>query len=389
MRVRGPLSGEAAGEALRLAVVALVTWYRREGRALPWRSDPAPYRVWVSEVMLQQTQVATVRPYFDRFLCRFPTVTALAAASEDAVLQVWQGLGYYTRARALHAASRRLVAERGGELPRTVAELRRLPGIGPYTAGAIASIAFGAREPVVDGNVARVLTRWFALGGDPRRQPLQAQIWSIAERLVGHEDPGDVNQALMELGAILCTPRSPVCAACPIAAHCHAHRLRAEVRYPELAPRPRPQALTMAAGVAWRSGRVLVVRAPEGSRWWSGLWHFPVSEVAERERPVAVAAAAVGRALGRDVPDGAPMMRLCHAVTRYRIELLVFSLRLEKKEGARRCREGCAWRRPAELEGLAMPAPHRRVARAIGLAPPAERGGSCAHPRRRLRISGA
>ena len=192
---------------------ALLGWYDRERRDLPWRRTRDPYAVWVSEVMLQQTRVATVVDYYTRFMHRFPSLQALAEAAEDDVLKIWQGLGYYRRARALLAGARAVVAKHAGRLPAEPARLRELPGVGPYTAGAIASIAFGVREPVVDGNVTRVLCRLYALAGDPERAPLPQRIRRLASELVPAKRPGDFNQALMELGATLCTPRAPDCSA--------------------------------------------------------------------------------------------------------------------------------------------------------------------------------
>lgn len=213
----------------------LAAWYARHRRTLPWRADagaagdgaspvlhPDPYAVWISEVMLQQTQVATATPYFQRWMARFPRVADLAAADLDAVLGFWQGLGYYARARNLHRAARAIMTVHGGRLPDDVEALRRLPGIGAYTAGAIASIAFGLREPAVDGNARRVLARLGAIAGDPARGAAAAAIHALARRLADDPAPGDVNQALMELGATVCVPRTPRCGGCPVAGHCRA-----------------------------------------------------------------------------------------------------------------------------------------------------------------------
>src|SRR5205823_775886 len=190
---------------------ALRRWYRAAARDLPWRRTRDPYAIWVSEVMLQQTQVATVRPYYERWMQRFPTVTDLAAAGEEDVLQVWAGLGYYSRARALLRGAREVVARHGGQVPRRTEDLKALPGIGPYTAGAIASIAFGLREPVVDGNVTRVLCRIFGLRGDPNAGQLRSELWRLAALLVPPRAPGEFNSALMELGATVCRPGKPDC----------------------------------------------------------------------------------------------------------------------------------------------------------------------------------
>lgn len=201
-------------------VSALLEWYDREARDLPWRRTRDPYAIWVSEILLQQTRVETVLEYYPRFLEAFPTVEALARASLDHVLKLWEGLGYYARARHLHEAARRLVETNRGQVPRDPEALVRLPGIGRSTAGAIASIAFGVPVPVLDGNVRRVLCRWAAWEGDPLKAPLRERLWELASALVPAHRPGDYNQALMDLGARICTPRSPTCKACPVQKGC-------------------------------------------------------------------------------------------------------------------------------------------------------------------------
>ena len=210
----------------RLPAARLLRWATKNLRDLPWRVEPRdPYRVWVSEIMLQQTQVVTVIPYFRRFTERFPTVQALAAAPLDDVLKLWEGLGYYARARNLHRAARKVVAEFEGRLPDTVEELSQLPGIGRYTLGAIASIAFGRDAPVVDGNVKRVLCRVYAIRGDARRPAVQKKLWALAEANLPKGKAGRWNEAMMELGATVCTPRSPRCDECPLAGVCRARAL--------------------------------------------------------------------------------------------------------------------------------------------------------------------
>ncbi|MCG3126180.1 MAG: Adenine DNA glycosylase [Phycisphaerae bacterium] len=256
----------------------LLAWYDASRRDLPWRRDPPdPYHIWVSEVMLQQTQVATVVPYWRRFVRRFPDVQSLAAAPIEEVLRAWGGLGYYRRAHQLHAAARELAA-RGGTFPRDVPALERLPGIGRYTAGAIASIAFGRRAALVDGNVARVLSRAFhplSGAGDAEQR---ADCWRIAERLVPAERPGDFNQALMELGATCCTPAAPRCADCPLRRSCAARRAGVQDRVPPARRRLAASTVEVVALVALRRGEVLLERRPAGGLW-AGLWDVP-SEVA-------------------------------------------------------------------------------------------------------------
>src|SRR4051794_17880307 len=207
----------------------LLRWYDRCRRDLPWRPQRtassarvSPYHVLVSEAMLQQTQVATVVPYFKRFIARFPTLASLASADEQEVLRLWQGLGYYSRARNLRAAARRVVEEFGGRLPQDVEQLRSFPGIGRYTAGAVASIAFGRRAPILDGNVIRVLCRLDQVTADPQDKQTQALLWRRAEEIMPKSRPGDFNSAMMELGALVCTPRSPQCLLCPVREHCEA-----------------------------------------------------------------------------------------------------------------------------------------------------------------------
>ena len=258
----------------------LLAHYRATRRDLPWRRTRDPYAVWVSEIMLQQTRVATVIPYYERWLERFPTVAALADAPLDDVLERWSGLGYYSRARNLHRGAHEVMARWGGALPRTARELREVPGIGRYTAGAIASIAHGEPTPLVDGNVARVLARHYGIDEDVKSTVGQKRLWALAESLVPAEDPGDFNQALMELGAMVCTPRSPDCDACPLAATCVARAAGRTAELPVLPPRKRASELPrLDRAAAWvvEEGRVLLVRRrPDGL--YGGLWELPQAE---------------------------------------------------------------------------------------------------------------
>jgi A/G-specific adenine glycosylase len=250
----------------------LLRWFDRAQRDLPWRRTRDPYAIWISEVMLQQTQVVTVIPYFERFLRTFPTVAALAAAPLGDVLSMWSGLGYYSRARNLHRAAQVIVAEHGGLLPASVIDLLELPGFGRYTAGAVASIAFGIQAPLVDGNVSRVLTRLFAVDEEKREK----RIWELAALLVPAKRPGDFNQALMELGATVCLPSKPLCLLCPVRGDCLA---LAQGRVDQLPPpkvrAPRKQ-LNLAVAVCRRGTRLLVMRREDGGLF-GGLWELPSS----------------------------------------------------------------------------------------------------------------
>lgn len=255
---------------------ALLAWFDREQRPLPWRATRDPYGIWVSEVMLQQTQVERVIPYWARFLERFPTVVELAAAPLADVLAAWRGLGYYSRARNLHRAAQAVVQEHGTALPATLEALLALPGFGRYTAGAVASIAFGQVAPLVDGNVARVLARLLEIEGRPPDRAREAALWTAAGHLVHRQRPGDWNQALMELGATVCLPRNPLCLLCPVRAHC---RALATDRVEELpAPRKAPprKRLELAVLVSRRGDRVLLARREEAGLF-GGLWEMPMT----------------------------------------------------------------------------------------------------------------
>ncbi|MDO4865673.1 MAG: A/G-specific adenine glycosylase [Clostridia bacterium] len=251
----------------------LLAWYDQNARELPWRGQTDPYRVWLSEIMLQQTQTETVKGYYARFLDRFPTVSALAAAPEEEVLKLWEGLGYYSRARNLHAAARQVAGELDGRFPMSAEALRRLPGVGPYAANAIASIAYGEPVPALDGNQARVLSRVLAWESE-LRTPFD--LLEPALELISRERPGDYNQALMDLGAMICTPRQPDCASCPVAGHCRAFAEDAAQDFPRKpAPVPkREEAWTIL--LIRLQGRLLVRRRPKGLL--GGLYEFVALE---------------------------------------------------------------------------------------------------------------
>jgi A/G-specific adenine glycosylase len=344
----------------------LLEWYGKQRRSLPWRTTRDPYCIWVSEVMLQQTQVATVIGFYERWLRRFPDVAALAGADTEDVLRAWEGLGYYSRARNLQRAARDVVALHGGRLPASVTALLSLPGIGRYSAGAIASIAFGADEPAIDGNIVRVLTRLFALRGDPKRAPLAARLWEIARALLPAGRAGDFNQALMELGATICTPRSPRCVSCPVQRHCAALRTDRVLDYPQSAPRPAPTLERRAVAWVKKASRVLVVRAPAGAARWAGMWQFPDVELGEA-RPQTALAKGLEKSTGLSVQVGERLLGLRHQVTRFRIELEVYGCSAAGGRARALGYDEVRWTPADELATLPMPAAHRKIARSLTL----------------------
>ena len=251
---------------------ALLAWYRKHKRDLPWRRDAHnPYRVWISEIMLQQTQVATVIPYYERFLAHFPTVRALADANLDDVLKTWEGAGYYARARNLHRAALEIVTRFGGKIPGTVEELLTLPGIGRYTAGAIASISFHRDAPVLDGNVMRVLCRYFNFASDIQSSKTQKELWQLMEMLLPHGRSGDFNQAMMELGATICAPRNPQCAVCPLKRNCIARQKGIQEKLPTKRAKKKLPHHQVAVGIIWKRGKILIAQR-HADDLLGGLW---------------------------------------------------------------------------------------------------------------------
>lgn len=285
---------------------ALLRWYRHGHRDMPWRKLSDPYAIWVSEIMLQQTRVETVAPRFLRWMARFPTVARLADAPLDDVLAEWSGLGYYARARNLHAAAQQIVSAHGGRVPDELDAVLALPGVGRYTAGAILSIAYGKPVPILDGNVERVVARLFCVDGDPARTDVRARLWALAGRLVeGAEDPSAVNQGLMELGAVLCSPRRPGCLTCPLSARCAARRAGEAERYPEPTRKNKVTPVEIATIALVRDGTVLLAqRPPDGL--WGGLFELPSGELTVGESPLGAARRVAKERVGLEAEDIAP-----------------------------------------------------------------------------------
>jgi A/G-specific adenine glycosylase len=332
----------------------LLAWYYHNRRDLPWRGETSPYRIWISEVMLQQTQVATVIPYYRRFLERFPTAAALAAAPLTEVLKAWEGLGYYARARNLHQAAREIAERYGGQLPASYAELRALPGFGDYTAGAVAAIAFGQPVAAVDGNVKRVLARLFALQEDVRRGATARQLKEIAAALVDPEAPGEWAQALMELGATVCLPQAPKCLLCPLNNLCQARLLGLERSLPvKPAKKPLPH-YDVTAAVINHNGQVLIAqRPPEGLL--GGLWEFPGGKQEAGETLADCLRREIKEELDLEIEVGQLMISVKHAYTHFKITLHAFCCRLLKGQPRALGVADWRWATLAELDAFPFP----------------------------------
>jgi len=352
----------------------LLAWYDANARDLPWRRSRDPYAIWVSEVMLQQTRVETVKERWHAFLRRFPDVRRLAAAREASVLKAWEGLGYYRRARYLHSAARAIVTRHAGEVPSDPEALRRLPGFGAYTSAAVASIAYGRRAAVVDGNVLRVLARFLGERRNVTRAPARRTVADAAETLVPSARPGDFNQALMELGATVCTPRSPRCPDCPLAPDCRARADGDADRLPRRPPRRRTPHHDVAAGLVWRRGRLLIGRRPADGLL-GGLWEFPGGKRRPGESLEEACVREVREETGLDVDVTGPFLSLDHAYTHFRITLHLFHCRA----GRGRPRPlGCESPRFVSVDALdryAFPRANRRAIDALRATPSAKRGG--------------
>lgn len=337
----------------------LLAWFDEHRRDLPWRGIADPYRTWVSEIMLQQTQVERVVAYFERFIASYPTVQALAEAPLEEVLRAWEGLGYYSRARNLHAAARVVAEEHAGRFPRTVAEARALPGVGEYTAGAILSIAYGLPLPAIDANAARVLARIFLVPGETHEAAFRHAVREIAEVAIPANRPGDFNQALMELGALVCVAGQPGCLLCPVRELCAARAEGVEAQTPP--PLTRSSRHERRIGAVVRDGdQVLVARRAEES-YWAGLWEFPSLEWTAGG-PQAALAAWLRAAVGVEAEVGPRMAEVRYGIMDRRVDLAVYECRREGGRLHLREHAEARWLRPDELAALPMPSPHRRIA---------------------------
>lgn len=336
----------------------LLTWYAARRRSLPWRDHPRPYAVWVAEIMAQQTRLESMLPYYQRWMQRFPDVRSLATADEQEVLALWEGLGYYSRARNLHRAARLLVDDYGGRLPDTAEALRRLPGIGAYTAGAIASLAFGRDEPAVDGNAIRVLARLFNVELPLGSAAANRRFWELARQQLPAGQAADYNQALMDLGARVCTPRSPACENCPLKKHCQALALGIQAERPLRPARTALPTRRYAAAVVEKGAKVLVLRRPtEGLL--GGMWEFPNVQLGDRQRH-RPAVKRLLRGLGLAALPGTQLAELQHTYSHFHAQLRVF--RCEFESGQLDGRRQHRWQSPRELGDLPMGKLDRQIA---------------------------
>ena len=352
-------AGSEEDPATRVFAAALLAWFDRHGRRdLPWQRDPTPYRVWVSEIMLQQTRVAAVIPYFERFMARFPDVGSLAAADPDEVLVLWSGLGYYARARNLHAAARVVAVDHGGRFPDTFEGLGALPGIGRSTAGAILALALGQRYPILDGNAKRVLARYHAVAGWPGEPAVEKRLWALAEQHTPGRRVAHYTQAVMDLGATLCTRTRPACLLCPVAPGCRAHAAGDPAGFPAPRPkRPYPTRETLLVVMRDPCGRVLVERRPP-SGIWGGLWSFPEASAALDLRDAADSCARRRRLKAGRV-RALPTVE--HGFTHFRLRATPVVVSVEPSPDGVADDEGVRWLEPG-------PASDAAAAAGVGLA---------------------
>ena len=343
---------------------ALLAWFKSAQRPLPWRAERNPYSVWVSEVMLQQTQVATVIPYFERWMRTYPTVATLAQAREQDVLKLWEGLGYYSRARSLLKGAQIIAAHCGGRLPADADSLRTIPGIGRYTAGAIASIGYQKPEPILDGNVMRVLCRLCDLAGDPRKAPLNEHLWTLARQLVTKTNPSQLNESLMELGATVCTPSKPHCSDCPLRRVCRSLANDHVDQRPSPGKRTTPTERKVVVTVVFLGNQVLLQQQAASAPHWAGLWTFPFSECRSLEHPEALATRQLTDSLHLPASHLSILAQGKYTITRFRFSYVAVQALVPRATRVL-TPDGYTWVTRRKLLELPMPAPHRRLAHTL------------------------
>ena len=345
-------------------VTRLLDWFEQHQRRLPWRDDSRPYYVWLSEVMLQQTQVDTVIPYFERFVRAFPDIPTLAAADQQAVLKLWEGLGYYSRARNLHKTAQLLAAQHGGKLPEDPEALRRLPGFGPYTTAAVGSIAFGHPLPVVDGNVLRVFCRFWGIDTDVRQPRLRSELQARLAPFIAAAPPSAFNQAMMEVGALVCRPQAPRCEACPLQAECAAFHTGRTAELPVKSARKPVPHVRVVVGIVWKGDTFLLARRRQ-DQMLGGLWVFPGGRLKPGEAPADTLRREIRQDTGLRVRVGFPYCRVEHGYTHFTITLTAY--RCEWRRGAAKALAGdeVRWVRLQDVGAYPLPKANHKVLAAV------------------------
>ena len=344
---------------------SLIAWFEANRQPLPWREDRTPYRVWISEIMLQQTQIATVIPYFERFMARFPDVHALAAASLDNVLKLWEGLGYYSRARNLHRSAKKIVEEFGGKFPSTAEGWMELPGIGRYTAGAVASLVFDEDAPVLDGNVIRVLARWENLDEDITLTSTKQKLWALAEEMLPRGRAGLWNEAIMELGQTICLPKNPTCNACPVAKLCAARAANRQNNLPVRARRKPLPHKEVAAGIIFRDDNQILITKRYAEALLGGLWEFPGGKREPGETLSECLTREIREELAIEVEVKYQLAVVHHAYTHFKITLFAFVCRYVSGDPQA---IGCAewrWTPLDQLDRYAFPKADHSIIKAL------------------------
>jgi A/G-specific adenine glycosylase len=338
----------------------LLTWFAKNSRALPWRRQRTPYRVWISEIMLQQTQVQQALPYYRRFLKEFPTLKKLAEAPLDQVLKAWEGMGYYARARNLHKAAKIILHHHRGVFPREYEQVRALPGIGPYTAAAILSIAFAQPYAVVDGNVLRVLSRLLAYKKEVKSVIGKKELQGVADELLSKKQPGIFNEAMMELGAMICMPTAPLCARCPLSSFCLAYKQGKQLHFPVRIPKKQRPHYQIAAAIIWHEEKILIARRPEQGLL-GGLWEFPGGKLEPGETLEQAAVREVAEELGVEIKVRELFRCVDHAYTHFTIRLHAFHCDWIGGEPQTLACTDWRWVKPTELEEYAFPRANTKI----------------------------
>ena len=339
---------------------ALITWFEKSKRQMPWREVPTPYRILVSEVMLQQTQVATVIPYFHRFMHAFPTLADLATAPEEQVLKLWEGLGYYSRARHLHACAKAIMVM-GGVIPSEFDELRKLPGIGDYTAAAVASMGFGQKVAVVDGNVLRVRARMLKEETPVDTPSLKKRYFQeLTEIIQGVDSPSIFNQAMMELGALVCKPTEPDCAECPMALWCRAFSEECAAEYPKKTPKKKPPHYEVAVGLVYDGDKLLILKRSD-EQMLGGLWEFPGGKLEQGETPQEAAQREIQEETGLSVVVGKELAVVNHAYSHFSITMHAFRCTLSGEKTVPDCDRPWKWVLEQELSQYPFPKANHKV----------------------------